>query len=212
MSQRKNPILRWYLCFGCLAFLLLLPPMAQTCLPDFPRVVFTRQSGPDEPMTAFVKGRIGVPLPTWRRVFLIVAYRYLNNKPLTASEQRSFVDFWGSNANSSDEPDEAEVKQWQKDPTRYYGGEPPVIHTYRIDDLHKESPYASFENCLPPAFENATHTLRLRAKAFGPKSAELRQWIEAQDRVFFNCDGGTFLPEPLPASANQLLRADRAYQ
>ncbi len=67
----------------CISILILVvfPRWGETCLPEFPQVAFTRPSGPDKPMSKFAAGRIGIPLPTWRRAFLVVAYRYLTKSP-----------------------------------------------------------------------------------------------------------------------------------
>ena len=63
----------------------------ESCGPEFAGLVFTREHGPDAPGSAFTKGRIGIPLPSWWRSYLVVAYRYLEGNPLSsvASEQFS---------------------------------------------------------------------------------------------------------------------------
>ncbi|MDY7226834.1 hypothetical protein [Hyalangium rubrum] len=70
-----------------------------------------------------------------------------------------------------------------------------------------------FFNCLTGAFEMAAMTLEERIAKFGANSPEVAGWVRAQDAVFQNCSGETrVLPEPAPAEAPPLVRADRAYQ
>lgn len=69
-----------------------------------------------------------------------------------------------------------------------------------------------YPNCLDPAFTTAVETLKDRARRFGATSPEPQEWISGQDAVFSNCSGRGNIPPPLPATANPLLRADRAYQ
>jgi hypothetical protein len=70
-----------------------------------------------------------------------------------------------------------------------------------------------YSNCLLGAFELAAKTLEERIARFGAGSLEVAAWVTAQDAVFRNCPGNTrVLPEPAPADAPALVRADRAYQ
>jgi hypothetical protein len=70
-----------------------------------------------------------------------------------------------------------------------------------------------FSNCLAGAFELAAKTLEERIARFGVSSPEVAGWVAAQDAVFRNCGGDTrVLPEPAPAGAPPMVRADRAYQ
>jgi hypothetical protein len=72
----------------------------ESCGPEFAGLVFTRSHGPDAPVSAFTKGRIGIPLPRWWRPYLVVAYRYLEGKPLSGAEAGSFAEFWGTDKSS----------------------------------------------------------------------------------------------------------------
>ena len=194
--------------FIAVLILLVLPRWGESCLPDFPEIVFTRPSGPDRPLAKFAKGQIGIPLPTWRRAFLVVAYRYLDDKPLNPSEQHSLLTFFDTyGVRDRDVPDLA-IDSWLSERAKVRGGAQPKISLYRDG----ESPYYKYTNCLPPAFHNAVLVLHARTGQFGAKSAELQEWIRAQDTVFENCSGGSSVPGPSPATANSLMRADRAYQ
>jgi hypothetical protein len=211
--------------FVAILILVVLPRWSESCAPGFPQAVFTRQTRPDKPAAVFAKGRIGIPLPTWKRAYLVVAYRYFSDRPLSAMEQRSMLAFFGYDDVASLEPEPIYdvINRWLRERAKYRDGIPPEVEPYR----HGKSPYYEYANCLPPAFETAIHTLQLRAKQFGIKSPELQEWITGQDTVFANCtDISTTLPNasqtkarpvllipsPLPSSAHSLLRADRAYQ
>jgi hypothetical protein len=188
--------------------LVVFPRWAETCLPEFPQVVFSRPSGPDKPMSKFAAGQIGIPLPTWRRAFLVVAYRYLDENPLSAAEQRSLLNFFDNNGVREQSPADDAVKRWLAERAKHQEDPGPKVAVFR----NGYSPYSGFLNCPAPAFENAVITLHTRARQFGPHSAELREWISGQDEVFHNCHEGTSTPKVLPTNANALLRADRAYQ
>lgn len=194
--------------FISILILVVFPRWGETCLPEFPQVVFTRPSGPDMPMSKFAAGRIGMPLPTWRRAFLVVAYRYLDEKPLSTAEQHSLLDFFNNNKVREQSPADDAVRRWLTERGEYQGGPKPKVTVFR----NGSSPYSGFLNCPPLAFENAIMSLHARAKQFGPHSAELREWINGQDEVFHDCHEGSSTPNVLPANANALLRADRAYQ
>ena len=197
--------------FFALVFVLL-ATVAKTCVPDFPALVFTRKHGPDGPISAFTQGKIGIPLPDWWRPYLVVAYRYLENKPLSHAEAKSFADFWGIEHDYGFPADPAKraLNKWLKVRQQY----PPRIPRENLKP-YKEEDFNYNLNCTFSAFVTATDTLRSRAQHFGDKSKELQQWIAGQDAVFENCDGNhkqPVFPEPLPVQADPLLRADRAYQ
>jgi hypothetical protein len=69
-----------------------LPRLGETCGPFFSAAIFARAHGPDRPIADFARGRIGVVLPDWYEAYRVVAYRYLESKPLSAAEQQSLLD------------------------------------------------------------------------------------------------------------------------
>jgi hypothetical protein len=78
--------------------------------------------------------------------------------------------------------------------------------------------YFGWAPCNPDAFATAARALRSRRTQKEPfaayDAAALRAWVDAQDRVFGYCgsEAKHVAPEPLPASAPPVLRADRDYQ
>lgn len=180
----------------------------ETCGPDFAGLVFTRPHGPDSPIADFTQGKIGVPLAGWWRAYLVVAYRYLEGKPLSTTEGTSFTHFWGAEHSFGfyDPVDQA-IDQWENKRARYVPRRiTGNLKAYRTDQ------FSAHLNCAASAFVTAVETLEDRARRFGPSSAELREWINAQDDVFSSCEGESVYPPDLPSSANALLRADREYQ
>ena len=69
-----------------------------------------------------------------------------------------------------------------------------------------------FANCLEDTFRSAIATLNERVRRLGADSAAMREWVLGQDAVFSNCADKEMVPAPLPANADALRRADRAYQ
>ena len=193
-----------------LAISILFVTTSESCGPDFPALTFTRPHGPDGPVSVFTKGKIGIPLPTWWRAYLVVAYRYLENKPLSQEESDSFARFWGTERkmSPSEHAVDAPIENWIQARARYYSLKPGKEIT-----AYKEAGYSYQFNCGASAFNTAAETLKARAKHFGAKSQELREWIEGQDAVFENCSSKeAILPPALPEHADPLLQTDRAYQ
>lgn len=192
------------------AGLLLLPRLGETCAPEFPQAIFVRSHGPDRPMSSFAQGRIGIILPSWRRAYLVVAYRFLESKRLSAAEQRSLLEHW--DVDRRIEPRDTTrqaIADWVSARNKYpTNGVPKNTQEFEPRNLG----YREIPNCLAPAFVTAVATLTDRAARFGAASPELQEWIRGQDTVFRNCAAGTSIPAQLPATVNPLLRAERAYQ
>jgi len=194
-----------------LAALMLLPQLGETCGPFFDEAVFVREHGPDAPMADFAKGRLGVLQPEWHTAYQVVAFRYLEGKPLSAEEQRSLLDHYDTERRI--EPPDTTLQAmdaWVAARSLYLPAAPPGSDL----SVFKQSLSTFYEipNCLAPAFNMAVTTLQDRARRFGSSSPELQEWIRGQDAVFRNCRGAETIPPEVPATANPLLRADRAYQ
>ena len=68
-------------------------------------------------------------------------------------------------------------------------------------------------NCLQDAIDTAVHTFGEREARYGSSSAQLRDWVQAQDAVFANCEEYPLsLPAAATTNADALTKADRAYQ
>jgi len=190
--------------------LIFLARSGEPCSPTFTGLVFTRPHGPDAPISQFTKGQIGIPLPTWWRAYLVVAYRYMEGKPLSPQEARSFEKFWSADqayGNFVGDPNAA-LNRWMKVRGRFRHTTAPG----KLAPYKETTDYSWFINCPASAFLTAAETLEERVRRFGAGSAELQLWIDGQDAVFQNCEAKGIFPELLPANADPLLRADRAYQ
>ena len=159
---------------------------------------------------AFTRGEIGVVRPRLARRYLVHAYRMLSGLPAAQPAQSA-----AATPMPRTEPQWSPAQEWaalrEQILTPARTTRPPTL-TFSPDRQLPDT-YQSFTNCGDAAFGNAVRTGRARIERFGPTSAEIRDWATAQDAVFRNCSEGTFvLPEPISASADPVLRADRAYQ
>lgn len=207
---------------------------AQSCAPEWPVAVFTKQYGPDEPYLAYAAGRLGVPQPGYRARNLAIAYDWLSGHGLPAAQQKQAAKVnhdisirWWENSSTTTPP--SGFARWIA--IRQDFG--PVDGYIPTKDLPTDSypsdgdSYTGNPNCLDPSFQTAAQTLSDRIKAYGAKSADVIEWVRGQDAVFSNCPGkgkrpnypGQQAPSTLPPhfpqalpNAAQWLRYDRAYQ
>ena len=86
---------------------LLLANAALPCGPGYITPIFEYEHAPENPFENFAAGRIGVLKPSYRRVVLFAAYRYLNNGSFSAGEQKELVDVWNAEFKNEDTQDTA---------------------------------------------------------------------------------------------------------
>lgn len=209
--------------FGLLG-LLLLAPLPFACGPEPMALVFTGIVHPDAPRANYFKGEIGVLQPTYARVYLFAAYRYLSGAPLTSDEGKIVAEYWGYSAGTTppagqnaDGSRSTWLDRWTAERRKLDPGAKPLPGWGDgVFRLSQQNGYVYFMNCPAGAFRNATLMLADRAAKFGPASFEVQQWVAAQDQVFNNCAGLEKNQAQIPPTAlagwNPLLRADRAYQ
>ena len=160
-------------------------------------------------MADFARGKIGVVLPDWYEPYRVVAYRYLESKPLSPAEQQSLLDHYDAERRI-EPPDHLTqaLKAWTSARAQYNAApDPKGLEVYK-----STGGFNDYTDCLAPAFITAVETLQDRARRFGATSPELQEWVRGQDAVFSTCGVGINIPPELPATANPLLRTDRAYQ
>jgi hypothetical protein len=182
-----------------------------------PMASFVARFQPEPPLEQFAAGRLGVIQSQWRWDYLYVCYRYMARLGFDPDEQKALLSFWNEKPRLAPTPDAANA--WIQADNRIPGTgvvvsldaqTPARIDTYARGPLY----YMSFLNCNDDAFNTAVKTLDTMVAKFGASSAEVRQWLEAQNMVFRNCPGGKgnpHIPPPLNGGT-PFEQAQRAYQ
>ena len=207
--------------------------LTRACGPFFPQVIFINTVHPDLPVGEYTMGNLGVIQPTYGNIYLYVAYRNLAGRPFSTAEQAAL---WGndprlltgqgfqSNQTSQTEAHSDWRKAWYSATGQPTPQEAPSLQfesgvllwagVYRQIAIHESGSvyYSQYLNCPQDAFHSAVDTLQRLTGRFGKDSPVVKDWIQAQQMVFGNCSGGTAIPNPLPESAPDIARADRAYQ
>jgi hypothetical protein len=182
------------------------------CGPGYVTPLFDSRHKPEDPYKNFAAGKIGILKPSFRRVVLFAAYRYLNNGTFTADEQKSLVDVWNMEFNNKgfEDNDVGEaVKKWTEKRKEVIGKEE------KIPEIYAERSwggYDFFPNCTKNAFETATETLSDRIASHGSDNKDVKDWLAAQDKVFTNCASGKLSPDAPAPAMPEWLQKDRAYQ
>ena len=182
------------------------------CGPFTMEAVFVFTVHPAYPLSDYARGQIGVIQPGYARSYLYVAYRYLNNAPFRAEEQKALTQLWDERLNNTMALGEDDwVKAWL-DARQKVAGLPasPKIDVFRSRE--KPNEYETYLNCPKDSFDTAISTLNGQIKKFGADSQAVKTWIEGQDQVFANCSEGQHIPAALSAGGDPSEQADRTYQ
>jgi hypothetical protein len=203
---------RWWFIAG-VAMVVLSAPAIYGCGPWFDEAVFIPGGTPQTSQSEFASGKLGIVLPTMRRSYLIVAYRYLNGMKLSMEQQHDAMDVWNRNMGPTPPPfaEEHPVSEgWLKERERVGVARLETVAVYA--PVVKEQPYQVFLNCPADAFRTAERTLEALTTKYGAGSAAVKEWVAAQDQVFASCDGTALgIPGTLE-SKDPLLRDYRDYQ
>lgn len=178
------------------------PESACACSEGPALAVFVNPVYPS-PDAGYESGDLGVIHPRYARRHLVQAYRRLLDLAPTGPDPVP-----EATADPSVESATG-LETWSRMRADVTGAVTPRIQTYR------PAPGLAFtDNCLDDAFRDAAATLRARVDRFGTPSAEVVDWLAAQDAVFANCSGdaGLVLPAAVGASLDPSLAKDRAYQ
>src|SRR5438067_249100 len=193
------------------AVVILLPPRTIACGPFFTDAIFVFTKHPDFPLEQFANGKLGVVSPSWARSYLVMAYRNLSGAPLSQTEAKDVKALWDERLNLGYDESSADwARKWNEARAKVPGTQPVQFDAYR--NREKPNEYESFLNCQQDALKNAEALLNERITRFGADSPQVHEWLAAQDAVFQNCHEGQHIPQPAAAGAEQLIRADRAYQ
>ena len=209
----RNRLILFLLLFMC-GLLLYTPQTPQACGPSFNEAIFTFTVHPDFPLDHYAAGDLGVLPPTYARSYLFVAYRYLAGVGFDTEEQKQMGSLWrhrlridDTNENNKNTP----LLMWVAARKKITNAEPPqTIGVYK--DLQNGDFY-DYTNCTKETFLTAIKTLDERVAKYGANSPQVKEWLDAQDKVFANCSGDApVIPPSAPATAPAWLRADRDYQ
>lgn len=183
------------------------------CGPGYVTPVFDNDRSPESPYRDFASGNLGIVKPTYRRMVLLAAYRYLTGGGFSDSEQQALIEFWQSEIDNRGPDDTVEVetavKSWVAARKGVVGNEA------KTPDIYVERAwggYDFFPNCTRNAFETATKTLSDRVASHGSDDKDVKNWLKAQDQVFANCSSGRSIPAAPSAELSEWLQKDRAYQ
>jgi len=200
---------------------------ATACGPFFVDDVFQSTAHPDFPLKKFAAGQLGLVNPGFARSYLIVAYRYLTDHPLSSQEQSDIVQLWErritqNNWHNSD----TEIENW-KTARKKIGGAANDVDIDCNRGIGKRQDYGGFTdfylNCSSEAFVKAVQTLHSMVGKYGSGSQPVKDWLAAQDLVFAHCGDPAFdyntkkvapepaFPTPL-ATGDETEKANRAYQ
>ena len=186
--------LRLFLLLTLLAVRMELPG----CGPFIPATVFALQHQPERPEAEFARGRLGVVLPGYTRDYLFVAYRYLQGVGLTDSERQALFP-------APPKPEESFKNPWLE-ARNQVPGVAPVNYVDATRVVQSPTAFEMYLNCYDDAFRSAGATLTRLSAKWGPSSANLKEWVAAQDQVFTNCAKGPAIPAAIPGDP------ERAYQ
>jgi hypothetical protein len=67
---------------------------ATACGPVIPVDIFSFRTNPDLSFTSYAAGNLGIILPAFAKSYLVIAYRYLVDKPLAKDEQIAAYKLW----------------------------------------------------------------------------------------------------------------------
>lgn len=209
---------------GALTFLTSSFPV-WACGPFFDETIFVYTTHPDVPLRKYAGGTLGLLHPDYARSYLVVAYRYLEERPFAPPEQNALVKMWEDRL-SYDGSQYDVIDKWKE--ARKKAGVPDA--DLRIDEFRgcgKRAEWGGYEdnflNCPNDAFTTATATLNNLVQKYGTGSAPVKEWVKAQDMVFSHCSGPQYDyttkmysdEPPLPTaltSGDPASLADRAYQ
>jgi hypothetical protein len=202
------------------------PLSVPACAPMLEYAVFVYQTNPDLPLKHFASGDLGILQRGYARSYLVVAYRYLENKKLSADEEKAVLGLWKKRINASySDSSQGAVDDWLKT-RKLVAGAPKLdsINTNRpVTQKGTDPQWSTYLNCTDDAFASASKTLKQRIASFGATNALVKDWLKGQDAVFCHCSGPeynwdkkNFAKEgPFPdayTGSDSSMKADRAYQ
>lgn len=170
---------------------------------------------PDDATGPFLKGRLGVILPSFDTFYQVVAYRYLSKNALSESEieaARAMIEQHDKREDIGCA--EADQSEWIAARKRALGDSGQTDKDVSIETQANTLGAVPIAVCniQSDAFVTAAKTLNSLVTKYGAKSAAVTDWVAAQDQVFSNNDPSKpSIPSPL-SGADKLLQQHRSYQ
>jgi len=211
--------------FILIASLVLSPPLALACGPDFTLPTYTDFHVPGSRDFAYQRGKLGLLQRGYLHEYLYEAYRNLSGKPFSDAEMKALKNPDGDSEkpqgqSPAGQKPEDWITAWKEIRAKALGkperGSEPYHDDTGITRMDSSGDrFAYYYNCFQDAFRNAVRIAKEREKQFGAENAVFKEWVMAQDDVFYNCAAK---PQPalIPAAARaedpEIVHADRAYQ
>ena len=168
---------------------------------------------PTATMPQFASGQLGVLDSSFQDGYLVVAWRVLARKPLSAAEIAMLHEALPNS------PQYVSSSGWNaalQAAGAAAGDIAPRTDWSRTVDLMVDGhrSYLQFDNCNASTEQTAVATLQARIQAYGTiaSSPWVAEWVHGQAAVLGNCAEGATLPKALGADAPDWLRRDRDYQ
>ena len=165
---------------------------------------------PNLPVNDFVKGNLGIIEPSFARIYLVIAYRYLTQNPLNNNEINQSVKLINDRLSATsfysfDITKMNYYKDWLKE--RALVLKPNKNTNIQAYAYLTDFNYITICNIQADAFNKATNTLKNLISKYGTKAPCVIDWVKNQDIVFKN-DGtsqNTKIPKPLTKSNDSYL-------
>ncbi len=202
---------------GVFSALVMISSQARACYgPDY-QVEFHWAHHPDFPLDRFAAGRLGLLERTYARSYLVVAYRYLTDRPLSAEEQQGAVDLWQRRLNGPGAYLDLEQESPELDrlPSTWEGTRAKLKNIPLEVPIAKSEPREDgrFHTTIPSdLMGEAARALQEREKQWGATDPRLVQWVQAQDQAFGSTPKAAHIPANLPDQAPKEQHRDRSYQ
>ncbi len=173
---------------------------------------------PVEPIHKYVSGNLGMFLPSYARIYLVLAYRYLIQKPLSQEEIKVASNLINARLDSSyidtTKISQAIIKPWLDLRSTVGGFNKAKLPDFDTIASLENDYYAQICNIQQPAINQACNTLKELIQKYGITNAQVKDWITAQDIVFSNTANPkkAKIPSPLNNCTDNFLIDARNYQ
>lgn len=200
--------------FLALSFMCTPAPPARACAPDLAYAILVNGSHPDLPLKLYAAGNLGIVQSGWAKSYLVVAYRYLNNKSLSKSEQDSIVNLWhsriegGSRFSSMGLIDERDAYLALR--SKAIGADPK-----KNQDLSWNMDRFCYDQGISDSsMSQARQTLAMLVQKYKPLSPQVKEWVKAQDGIYGIPvqNQKILVPPELSQTTDPILRDCRDYQ